>query len=92
MTYEQIMNQRYEELKSSIDEQMEHGKVPSIKMMRKFVKDIKQKLKAIEFGANFATSIEEIEKANKAIARLNGEMAVYQYYINVFDESMKSYV
>ena len=90
MDYTEIKQQRYEEVKSGIDEKISQGYLPNIKAMEKQVLALKRRIKVLyNGGALFADTLEKAEQTNKAIAKLEGEMAAYKVFIDIYYSNLK---
>ena len=83
--YEEAKQKRYEEVKSKIDMKMQEGYLPNIKAMEKEVRILKRRVKSLHEGAIlFAKDLDEAEKANQVLGRLDGEIAAYQVFIDIY--------
>ncbi len=90
MEYAEIKQQRFEEVKRGIDEKMAQGFLPNIKAMEKKVLSMKRRVKILyNGGALFADTLEKVEQTNTNIARLEGEIAAYKVYIDIYYSNLK---
>lgn len=85
MNYKEIKQQRFEEVKKGIDDKILQGYLPNIKSMENMVRKLNRRAKKLQDGAQlFAIDLEEVEKVESALARINGEIAAYKVYIDKY--------
>lgn len=91
MNYEEIKQQRFEEVKKGIDDKILQGYLPNIKSMENLVRKLNRRATKLENGTTlFAASLEEVGQVESALARINGEIAAYKVYIDKYYSNLKS--
>ena len=90
MDYEQIQYDAYNKLKSYLSKHIGHGFIPNIKAIEKEVRSLKRGIKILENGAPlFASNLQEVEKAEAAIAIRQGKIAAYQEILDKYYSTIK---
>ena len=82
MTIEETKSAAYNSIKNQLDAAMANGSILSIKGLKKAIADIKKRIKAVEFGSAFASSMEELHKA--------GQKQAYQEKLDWINERIKN--
>lgn len=90
MTIEETKSAAYMSIKNQLDEAFAKGGIPNIKAIKKVIADLKKRIKAVEFGSAFASSMDELHKAELAVARLSGQKQAYQERLDWINERIKN--
>ena len=87
---EEIKQTAYQSIKSQLDEVFSKGGIPNIKAFKKIIADLKKRIKLLESGTEFfATSMEDVEKAEFQIARLTGQLDAYKERYDFIQRKLK---
>ena len=79
MTVEETRKSAYESIKQQLDRVFSKGGIPNLNGFRKILRDLRKRIKTIENGAlMFAQSLDEVRKAELAIANLQGQLDAYK--------------
>lgn len=90
MTIEETKSAAYNSIKNQLEAGLANGCILSIKGLKKVIADLKKRIKAVEFGSAFASSMEELHKAELAIANLSGQKQAYQEKLDWVNEKIKN--
>lgn len=89
MTIEEVKQKAYTNLKDRLDAVFVRGAIPNIKAIKKKLVSVNKRINTIEAGSAFARSLEEVNKAELAIARLSGEREAWQERIDWINERLR---
>lgn len=89
MTIEEVKQKAYTNLKDGLDAVFVRGAIPNIKAIKKELVSVNKRINTIETGSAFARSLEEVNKAELAIARLSGEREAWQERIDWINERLR---
>ena len=79
MELEQVKRTAYTAIKKELDEAFGKGGIPNIKVFKKTISDLSKRIKLLESGILFfPRSLEDVNKAQRQIARLSGQLQAYQ--------------
>ena len=89
MTIEEMKQKAYNSIKGQLDTLFEKGGIPNIKGFKKVIADLQRRIRLIESQAVFANSLEEVDKANLAIANLQGQCQAYKERLTWVNNKIK---
>ncbi|MBQ8969176.1 MAG: hypothetical protein IJ064_05545 [Bacteroidaceae bacterium] len=90
MNPEETRQSAYQNIKANLDNLFSKGGIPNIKGFQKTIRDLKKRINLLETGTQFfATSLEDVAKAELAVARLNGQLQAYQERYNWIQAKLK---
>lgn len=90
MDYEQIKQDAYDKLKAYLSNRIGHGFIPNIKAIESEVRKLRKGIEVIEQAAPvFATTLEEVDKADAAIAIRQGKIQAYQEILDKYYSTIK---
>ena len=93
MNTEETKQKAYSRIKDELDRQLASGMLINIKGLKKVIAFLKKRIKLLESGTMFfARSVEDVEKANLAIASLSGELQAYQERYSWIQNKLKESV
>ena len=79
MTREETRKSAYEGIKQQLDRVFSKGGIPNLNSFRKILRDLRKRIKTLESGAlMFAMTLEDVRKAELAIANLQGQLDAYK--------------
>lgn len=90
MTIEETKHKAYTSIKGQLDSAFAKGGIPNIKAFKKALENIKKRIKTIELNCVFAKDLEEVQKAELAIAHLRGEQEAWQERLDWINDRIKS--
>ena len=91
MTTEETKQSAYQRIKEQLDKLFVPGSIPNVKAFKKIIADLRKRIKLLEAGTPFfASGMEDVSKAQSAIARLSGELQAYQERYAMIQERLKS--
>lgn len=90
MTIEETKQKAYESIKGKLDAAFANGGIPNIKAFKATLEDIKKRIKIVEKHSAFAQDLDEVQKAELAIARLRGQQEAWQERLDWINERMKT--
>ena len=86
----EIKQTAYQSIKSQLDNAFSKGGIPNIKAFKRIIVDLKKRIKLLESGTEFfATSMEDVEKAEFQIARLTGQLDAYKERYDFIQRKLK---
>lgn len=90
MTIEDTRESAYKNIKQQLDRVFSKGGIPNLKDFKKIINDLHKRIKTIENGAlMFANTLDEVRKAELAIANLQGQYDAYKERYNIFMKRIK---
>ncbi len=78
MTVEETKRTAYENTVAQFDKLLSEGAILSARRMKKAIADFGKRIRTVELGVMFAKSIEEVSKAEQAIANLQGQKDAFK--------------
>lgn len=89
--YDEIKNKQYTSKKKSLDNLLASGGIPNIKAFNKVIKDLKNRINIVENGSAFAQDLEEVTKAEVALANLSGELMAFEETLKEIKRKIKEH-
>jgi hypothetical protein len=86
-----IEKQAYDKVYNTAMADIEKGFFLNINACKANVRKINQSMRALENGAVFASSLEEVNKVNTLLAKKRGRLNAYKAIIKWHDEKVKAY-